>query len=397
MSLVANSEVNLRQKALWHGVERRRADRVAVTREIVTPQEWDRFAAGFDGAVQEQLCAYAETRWPSARPEPMLFSHDGEVIGGALMMIQRLPLGITSMSVCKWGPIFKDATRRDAAAIYPGMIDALVAEYAVDRGMMLSVLPRASTDPSHNWQYDHLISRRFRKGSTLLFPNRYIVNLRLSDADQRKSFEQKWRYHLNKADKAGLSFEHAGAERLDEFDVLYHAMTDRKNFADHSAYATIPALLAAESPALRPELFFVRHEGEVVAGAVIFKAGDTAVYLFGATNNQALPLRAGYFLHWNIIRWLRDNTRAKWYDLGGTDGFQGLHQFKKGMVGSAGVITPVPPVANFAARPFVMLLGENAFAARDAYYAFRRWLDVRLSGKAKPNQAKHEDSSAEGQ
>ena len=64
-------------------------------------------------------------------------------------------------------------------------------------------------------------------------------------------------------------------------------------------------------------------------------------------------------MHWHIIRWLRDNTRATWYDLGGTDGFQGLHQFKKGMVGDAGVITPVPPVANYAAYRLPFLIGST--------------------------------------
>jgi hypothetical protein len=395
MSLVADREINLRQIALWHGLERRGNERLVLAREPVDPVEWDQLAAGFDGAVQEQLYAYAATRWPSARPEPLIFRSGGEVVGGALMMVQSLPLGVGSIAVCKWGPIFKDAAHREAPAIYSAMIDSLIAEYAVERGMMLSVLPRAATS-SQNWQYDHLIARRFRKGASLLFPNRYIVNVGLSDEAQRKSFEQKWRYHLNKSEKAGLSFEHAEAERLGEFDVLYHAMTDRKNFADHSAYQTIPALLAAGPAQLRPELFFVRHEGELVAGAVIFKAGDTAVYLFGATNAKALPLRAGYFMHANIIRWLRDNTPAKWYDLGGTDGFQGLHQFKKGMVGAAGVISTVPPVANYAARPLALLAGEGAFAARDTYYALRRWLEVRFSGKAKPNQARPEDNGAEG-
>ena len=105
--------------------------------------------------------------------------------------------------------------------------------------------------------------------------------------------------------------------------------------------------------------------GEVIAGAIIFKAGDRAVYLYGATLDRALPLRAGYFLHWHIIGWLKRHTRAQWYDLGGTDGFAGLHQFKIGMVGDGGVVTPVPPTANYAAHRLPFLLGEAAFGARD--------------------------------
>ena len=99
-----------------------------------------------------------------------------------------------------------------------------------------------------NAEYDHLVQSGFSRGSELGFPNRYIVKLRLTDAEQRKSLLQKWRYHLNKSEKAGLSFEYAPAERLPEFQALYERMLDRKKFADHSAYATLPALMAMEKP-----------------------------------------------------------------------------------------------------------------------------------------------------
>jgi hypothetical protein len=165
-------------------------------------------------------------------------------------------------------------------------------------------------------------------------------------------------------------------------------MTGRKKFADHSAYDSLTSLMAVSAEALRPELFFVRHGEELVAGAVIFKAGDTAVYLYGATNDRALPLRAGYFMHWHIIRWLRDHTRADWYDLGGTDGFQGLHQFKKGMVGELGVIRPVPPIGNFATNWRARITGEGAYATRELIGQIRRQLEMLSPEAAKPDQAK---------
>lgn len=359
---------------------------------IVTGAEWDLTIAGFDEVCQEQLYAFAIARWPAVQHEPMLFVLDGEIVGGSLMMVQPLPLRLGHIAVSKWGPMLAQATRPDAGTIHAAMVEALVAEYADKRGQMLSVLPRASIAPA-NAEYDRLVARGFKRGSELLFPDRYIVNLRLDDAAQRKSFQQTWRRQLNKSEKSELSFEHAGPERLGDFATLYAAMTDRKQFPDHSAYDTVDALMALEGP-LRPELFFVRHDGELVAGALIFKAGDRAVYLYGATNDQALPLRAGYFMHWHIIGWLRDNTSATWYDLGGTDGFQGLHQFKKGMVGDAGVIRPVPPVANFASRPLAYALGAGAFAARDAFYHVRRVIAGLRNAKARPTQTRSTSDEA---
>lgn len=343
--------------------------------EQVDGDVWDAKVAGFTGACQEQLFTFAKNRWPGVKCEPLLFYTGKKLVGGALVMIQPLPFRLGAIAVCKWGPILKDGTDPDADRIYASMVEALVAEYDGAQKLMLSVLPRAARQ-AENAEFDYLIARGFRKSYQIASPDRYVVKLGLSDEEQRKSFAQKWRYHLNKSMKADLSFEHAGAERLDEFDALYKSMTGRKQFADHSAYTdTVPALMAMDE-ALRPELFFVRSEGELVAGAVIFKAGETAVYLYGATNSAALPLRAGYFLHWNIIRWLRDNTSADWYDLGGTEGHQGLHQFKKGMVGDEGVIEPVPPVANYTSHFWPYLTGTLAFGAREGVTQLRRLLET---------------------
>ena len=349
--------------------------------------DWDRIVSGFDAVCQEQLYAFSATRWPGVDLEPMLFERAGRIVGGALVMIQSLPLRSGKIAFSRWAPMLADTTAPDASHVQAEMVDALVAEYAERRGMLLSVLPRASVE-SVNAEYLHLRQRGFRRGSKLQYPDRYLVRLRLSDEDQRKSLHQKWRYHLNKSEKKGLTFEHATADRLDEFKLLYAAMTGRKQFPDHSAYETLDALMALEEP-LRPELFFVRHQDGLVAGALVFRAGERAVYLYGATNDQALPLRAGYFLHWHIIRWLRDHTRASWYDLGGTDGYLGLHQFKKGMVGEAGVIRPVPPVANFATNPFAYAIGIGAFVARDSINSLRRRIDALRNPKARPDQPPH--------
>lgn len=356
----------------------------------IAPGEWDAAIVQFDGVVQEQLCAFAHHRWPNVVLEPWLLSEGDEIVGGAMMMVQNLPMKLGAIAVSKWGPIFKDHQRPDGARVYAEAIEALIGEYADRRGMMISVLPRAAAADA-NFELDYLIKRGFSAGSSLPFPDRYFVNLRLDDEAVLQGFGQKWRYHLKKAFKEDLSFEAAGPEQAHVFDALYQAMTNRKQFPDHSAYDdTFEALMAIEDEALRPKLFFVRKAGEIVAGAVIFSAGDTAVYLYGATNDAALPLRAGYFMHWQIIRWLRDNCAARWYDLGGTDGFQGLHQFKKGMVGQTGIIGPVPPVMNYASHWKVRILGGLAFAARDGLSAVIRVVErVRARGP-KPDQERAE-------
>jgi hypothetical protein len=78
---------------------------------------------------------------------------------------------------------------------------------------------------------------------------------------------------------------------------------------------------------------------------------------------------------------------------GGTDGFHGLHQFKKGMVGEAGVIQPVPPVANYAAHWWPRFAGNAAFFARDGVQKLKREIDKRRGDRAKPDQKRDEDAA----
>ena len=351
----------------------------------ISPDEWDEIVSGFDGVCQEMTAVFAKKRWPEVSLEPVLMLNQGKPVAGALVMIQKLPLGLAKLAVVKWGPAVKDEASEQCKVIYGQAIDLLIAEYADKRGMMLSVMARAPRCKNAEC-IEFLKWRGFKSGSGLLFPNRYMVKLQLDDAALRKSFHQKWRYHLNKSQKEGLTFERATPDQLPSFDRLYHAMTDRKKFPDYSAYDTIPELLASKTEALRPELFFVRKDDEIIAGALIFAAGRTAAYLYGATADAALPLRAGYFMQWNIIRWLRDNTNAKYYDLGGTDGFQGLHQFKKGLVGSEGIISPVPPIANYASNPVAKIVGTAAYAARDGLQQTKRFINWMRNDMARPDQ-----------
>jgi Acetyltransferase (GNAT) domain len=353
---------------------------------LVPVADFDRLIAGFDGVVLEMTALFAMHRWPDTTLYPWIFQADGTPVAAALVMLKSLPLGLGRLAVVKWGPILRDACGPDREHIYRSALQHLQANYGDASGSMLSVMPHAEAEPPLR-AAEHLAETGFKAGSQLLFPARYLVKVRLSDAEQRKSFAQKWRYHLNKSEKEGLVFEVADTGQFPRFARLYEAMTDRKKFPDFSAYDTLHHHMDWDVPALRPQLFFVTLNREDIAGAVIFTAGRTAVYLYGATNDKALPLRAGYFMHARIIAWLRDNSRAEWYDLGGTDGFQGLHQFKKGMAGTAGRIVNVPPICNYAGSLRGRIVGNAAYAARDAFQKLRKFKNnLATSDTAKPDQ-----------
>jgi hypothetical protein len=356
-------------------MERQGADatRPVVSLRQVTAEVWDNeILPTLDYVCQEQLYAFARLRYAGTRIEPLVFEADGAIVGGCLMLVKPLPLNITAVAIAKWGPNLRDETAPMATALYRGMVSALVEEYANRRHMLVSVMPRPAIDLS---EFEQLTALGFTAGPQLRAPDRYYVAVRRDDAAMRKGFAGKWRNHLNKAERSGLVFERATPDKEPEFGALFQTMLARKQYVDHSAYDTIPTLLTLPDETARFELFFARHEGEAVAGAVVIKAGRTATYLYGASNATALKLNAGHFLQYNIVRWLRDNARAEWYNLGGHDESEGLRTFKAGMVGTTGIITPFAPSAQIATHFIPGLLGSSAVAMRQALVRGRRAVD----------------------
>ena len=57
------------------------------------------------------------------------------------------------------------------------------------------------------------------------------------------------------------------------------------------------------------------------------------------------------------------------------------------------MITPVPPVANFAKYRLPFMLGTAAFAGRELAHRAQRQIDKLLGGKAKPDQTRTTASS----
>src|SRR5690606_37181754 len=84
---------------------------------------WDETVSTFDGVCQEQLVRYAERRWPNVSLEPILFFENGVPVAGALMMLQRLPLGLATIALTKWGPILADNTRADAERVMAEVVE----------------------------------------------------------------------------------------------------------------------------------------------------------------------------------------------------------------------------------------------------------------------------------
>lgn len=336
----------------------------------VEPGAWHATIADFDELSQEQLASYAAARNVYAAIEPLVFRLAGEVVGGALMVIRPMPLRIGSIAGSHWGPMLRHRDRADAADILAAMLDVIATEYGTRRGMLVHLW----TPPAFDRQdlAGRSLSRLgYKEGTPWLDPELYVLDVRQDIDTMGRNLSSKWRSHLSKAERSGLTFEVADGSGLAEMDDLYQQMLDRKGFEDRTPYHTLRAVMETSEPSLRPKLFFTCKDGKRIAGAVVFAAGEQARYLYGATSSEALPFSAGHFLQWHIAQWLRDNTRARWYNVGSTDGVSGLVSFKSGFVGKSSETVKVAPCAEYSPRSPGALLGRAAFRVRDAVRRYR--------------------------
>jgi len=176
---------------------------------------------------------------------------------------------------------------------------------------------------------------------------RYLVDLRLSEGDQLKSLGSKWRYNLAKSAIDELDIREVELEDgLPEFLALYRGMLSRKQFDDRHGVEDLPAIAKAAGATLGMRLFLAAHDGKPVVGSIIVGAGERVFVPFSATDEKALELRAGYALRWTIMEQLR-GTEARWLDLGGVEGDQGLKHYKLGNVGKRGRVVEIPGEFDF--------------------------------------------------
>jgi GNAT acetyltransferase-like protein len=311
--------------------------------------EWDRLAADFADMCLEQTAAFAGSRFGAARSTGVILraAASAEPVGMALAVVATLPVIGLGLAYVKFGPLW----RRRGAPADPAhlalMLEALKQEFAQKQKLAVRLMPPADPGFEREWK-DALARAHFTFHAAAPDPERYLVDLTLSEGDQLKSLGSKWRYNLAKSAMGELDIREVGLEEgLPEFLALYRDMLSRKQFDDRHGVEDLPAIAQAAGPALGMRLFLASHQGKPVVGSIIVGAGERMFVPFSATDDKALELRAGYALRWTIMERLR-GSEARWLDLGGTEGDQGLKHYKLGNVGKRGRVAEIPGEFDFA-------------------------------------------------
>jgi hypothetical protein len=305
--------------------------------DSVSVADWYRHVSGFRDASIYQLWQHAPDREGLQRVSRLLLRRRGQVVAAAELRLFTLPLTKLGIAYVRWGPLWRRPGEPDSLDVLRQALRALHHEYVVRRGMVLRLVPRLAVEDSPYFPSltnDEGFSPLDSPGSqrTLL--------MRLSgDLEElRAGLAPTWRRHLKKAERAGLEVVSGSAPELfDDFVVVFNQMLERKRFAPGADIHKHRRIQAALPDDLKMGVLIARKDGQTCAGLIYSAIGDTAIYLFGATNDVALQTSAGYLLQWEAIKCLRARGVQE-YDLNGINPAlnPGLYQFKKGLAGPRG-------------------------------------------------------------
>jgi lipid II:glycine glycyltransferase (peptidoglycan interpeptide bridge formation enzyme) len=174
-----------------------------------------------------------------------------------------------------------------------------------------------------------------------------VVDLDADPEEVLGRMKQKTRYNVRLAARKGVTVRAGGEADLPAFFQMMEVTAGRDQFGIHSRayYETVHRLFV---PSGRGRLLLAEHEGELLAGLVVLRFSETAIYMYGASSDEKRNLMPTYLLQWEAMRWAREQG-CRTYDLWGVpdedeatleaefaarnDGLWGVYRFKRGFGG----------------------------------------------------------------
>ena len=228
------------------------------------------------------------------------------------------------------------------------------------------------------------------------FRNTVLVDLE-EDEDQLLSrMKSKTRYNIRLSGRKGIQIRMGNESDLLPLYRMYAETSQRAGFAirGESYYLTLWKLFLGNGmgdgsdPIAQP--LIAEFEGELVAGAVIFKFGKRAWYLHGMSLPEHSEKMAPHLIQWEAMRWAK-NQGCETYDMWGapdrfdkSDSLWGVYRFKRGFGGQVS-----------------LTIGAWDYPARSLLYTlYSRWLPrilgiLRWFGKIRTNRVTRSEGNAE--
>jgi len=305
--------------------------------DTVDKYEWHRIIDQFSDANIYQTWSYDAIRCGEENINHLVIRSADKIIAAAQARIVRIPMLGLGAAYIRWGPCWQLKNQIVDPTVFRLALRALRNEYVCRHGLILRIFPVLYDDNSHS--YTDILSQEGytsvpeeNRGRTL------IVDISQPIDHLRNKLDQKWRNCLNKSERNNLEvIEGTDDSLFADFIGLYHALLERKKFQEPNDINEFMMIQRDLPPEYKMRIFLCRSDGISSAGVICATIGETGVYLFGATNDQAMANKGSYLLQWKAIQWMKNNG-CRYYNLNGINPLKnpGSYHFKAGLSGKNG-------------------------------------------------------------
>ncbi len=297
---------------------------------ILQTSRWARLKSEFGWGV-----SFVPFRAGPALKEPLL--------GGASLLLRRLPLGLTLAYVPR-GPVVDWGNPGYASALL-----VVLRETCLKRHIgILKIEPELPDTPEVAAM---LAGSGFRRSPQRIQPLSTIhVDLDADDDAILAHMKPKWRYNIRLAERKGVTVREGTTADLLVIQALMDATGARDGFGVHNlAYHTAATELFGP-PGMMAWLI-AEYEGRMLAAIAVFAFGKLAWYMWGASSDEHRNLMPNHAVQWAAMRWAKARGCTV-YDLWGVPdevganpdaylepeswgqgGLWGVYRFKQGFGG----------------------------------------------------------------
>lgn len=308
--------------------------------------EWDAFVKAHPHGSFLQTTQWARLKgrfgWKGYR---VWVRDEGQLVAGAQILFRSAAFGLVKMGYIPHGPIV-DWANTELVEVLFNQLDWAIYE---NRAGILKFEPYVwqGSDAQANWQaaikkYDLVTDT-----DTIQPPRTMTIDLTPSLAEIMQGFKSKTRYNIRLAGRKGVTVREATAADLPKFNALMQQTGERNDFGVHAPqyYADTYDFFAERGDAT---ILLAEFEGNPLAGVLLIKNGDQAVYLAGGSSNEERNRMPTYAIQWAAIEWAKAQG-CSYYDLWGlpdaepdeleaqfqerSDGLWGVYRFKRGFDG----------------------------------------------------------------
>jgi peptidoglycan pentaglycine glycine transferase (the first glycine) len=293
---------------------------------------WNTFVASSSNGHILQAWEWGQlkerTGWEAVR---LALVQNGHIRATAQILLRSLPYGFGTLAYIPRGPVLD----YEDPVLFVAMMQALRDFASAHRVVSLKLEPDV-IEPSP--LSESLRQAGLEPAAPVQMRSSIWVDLTASEDEMLARQKQKTRYNIRLAARKGVTISVQGEEGLDAWYEMYAGTSQRDGFTIHGLeyYREVMRLLGPPGMAT---LLLAHHEGDLLAGIIVFAFGSKAQYMYGASSNLKRNLMAPYLVQWEGMRWARQRG-ATLYDLWGipdvleeNEDLWGVYRHKRGYGG----------------------------------------------------------------